>query len=335
MKKISFKHLTDADRVRIEVLLREGYKQIEIAKKIGVNRSTISREIKIRGTPTGYHATQAEINYRFKRRKCHPKRKIEETPIGTHVLEKIRLGWSPETISGRLKLEVELGLRIKDEYVNPESIYKFIYESDYGKREKLYEYLRRGKKHRSKKHGRKSQKTTIPNRVFIEMRAKEIDQRKTVGHWEGDTIHYPEKRGVNSLVERKARFVILTKLERRTSEQTVQAVIEGLRNYKAKSLTLDNGSENVLYEVISRALDLNVFFCHPYHSWEKGSNENMNGLVRKYLPRRTDLSTVTQEDLDDIAEELNNRPRKILGFHTPQEVLEAENIKSINVAFSS
>jgi len=210
MKRISFKHLTDSDRIRIEVLLKEGYKQIEIAKKMGVDRSTISREIKIRGTPTGYHATQAEINYRLKRLKCHPKRKIEETPIGTHVLEKIRLGWSPETISGRLRLEIEWGLRDKNEYVNPESIYQFVYVSDYGRREKLYEYLRRGKKHRSKKHGRKSQKTTIPNRVFIEMRPREVEERKTVGHWEGDTIHYPQRKGINSLVERKARFAILT-----------------------------------------------------------------------------------------------------------------------------
>ncbi len=137
MRRISFKHLTDADRVRIEVLLREGNKQIKIAEKLGVDRSTISREIRNRGTPTGYHATQAEINHQLKRSRCHPKIKIEETPVGTYVIEKIRLGWSPETISGRLKLEIELELKNKSEYVNPESIYKFIYESDFGKREKL------------------------------------------------------------------------------------------------------------------------------------------------------------------------------------------------------
>lgn len=335
MKNITFKHLANADRVRIEVLLREGFKPIKIAEKLGVNRSTVSREIKIRGTPTGYHAGIAQINYKIKREKCRPKRIIEEMPIGSHVISKIRAGWSPETISGRLKLEIDLGIRPENEFVNPESIYQFVYESDFGKKEKLYEYLRRGKKHRSKKHGRKAQKSIIPNRVFIDLRAKEIDKRKAVGHWEGDTIHYPQKKGINSLVERKARFAILTKLERRTAKQTTKAVIERLENHYCESLTVDNGTENIEHEKISKTLDLSVFFCHAYHSWEKGSNENLNGLVRKYLPRGTDLSQISQEDLDDIAEELNSRPRKILGFYTPKEVLENEYIKLTNVAFSS
>ncbi len=167
------------------------------------------------------------------------------------------------------------------------------------------------------------------------MRPKEVDKRKAVGHWEGDTIHYPEKKGINSLVERKARFTILTKLQRRTAEQTTAAIVNRLLEHKRDSLTLDNGMENIKHEEITKALDVPVFFCHPYHSWEKGSNENMNGLVRKYLPRGTNLDTISQEDLDDIAGELNNRPRKILGFYTPQEVLENEYIKLNNVAFSS
>lgn len=335
MKNYTFKHLTDKDRVRIEVLLKEGFRPSSIAKKLGVNRSTISREVKIRGTPTGYHAEIAQINYKIKRKKCRPKRIIEETPAGSHVIEKIRAGWSPETISGRLKLEIEFGLRKENEFINPESIYQFVYESDFGKKEKLYEYLRRGKKHRTKKHGRKSQKSIIPNRVFIDLRPKEIDERKTVGHWEGDTIHYPQKKGVNSLVERRARYAILTKLERRTAELTTKAVIQRLETHYRKSLTLDSGTENIEHEKIAQALDLSVFFCHAYHSWEKGSNENLNGLVRNYLPRRTDLSQISQEDLDDIADELNNRPRKILGFQTPKEVLELEYTKLENVAFSS
>lgn len=333
MKNYTFKHLADTDRIRIEVLLKERFKPSDIAKKLGVNRSTISREVKNRGTPSGYHAKIAQINYQIKRRKCRPKKIIEETPVGTYVIEKIRAGWSPETISGRLKLKIKIGICPKNEFVNPESIYQFVYESSFGKREKLYEYLRRGKKHRSKKHGRKAQRSNIPNRVFIDLRPKEIDERRTIGHWEGDTIHYPQKRGINSLVERKTRYAILTKLERRTAELTTKAVTQRLKNHCRESLTLDNGMENVEHEKISKALDLSVFFCHAYHSWEKGSNENLNGLVRKYLPQQTDLSQVSQKDLDDIAEELNNRPRKILGFQTPQEVLELEYTKLVNVAF--
>lgn len=335
MKNYTFKHLTDQDRVRIEVLLKEDFRPSSIAKKLGVNRSTIGREVNIRGTPSGYHAEIAQINYKIKRKKCRPKRIIEETFLGPHVISKIRAGWSPETISGRLKLEISQDLRKPNEFVNPESIYQFVYESDFGKHEKLYEYLRRGKKHRSKKHGRKAQKSIIPNRVFIDLRPSEIDARKAVGHWEGDTIHYPEKRGINSLVERKTRYAILTKLERRTAEMTTRAVIGGLENHYRESLTVDNGTENIEHEKISRALDLSVFFCHAYHSWEKGSNENLNGLVRKYLPRRTDLSQVSQNDLNDIAEELNNRPRKILDFYTPQETLKFEYTKLTNIAFRS
>lgn len=334
MKTYTFKQLNDLDRAKIEALLREGLSQADIARNLIVNPSTISREIKIRGTPSGYHAEIAQIDYKMKRKKCRPKRIIEETSLGSYVISKLRAGWSPETISGRLKLEINLGSRPKNEFVNPESIYQFVYESDFGKKEKLYEYLRRGKKRRSKKYGRKAQKSIIPNRVFIDLRPKEIDKRKTVGHWEGDTIHYPEKRGVNSLIERKTRYAILTKLERRTAELTTKAVIRRLRNHYRQSLTLDNGTENIEHEEISKILDLSVFFCHAYHSWEKGSNENLNGLVRKYLPRRTDLSQVSQEDLDNIATELNNRPRKILGFQTPKEVLELEYMKLANVAFS-
>ena len=319
MKNYTFKHLSNIDRVRIEVLLKEGFKPIDIAEKLSFNRSSICREIKIRGTPSGYHAKIAQINHEIKRKKCRPKRIVEETLVGSYAIEKIRSGWSPETISGRLKLEIELGLRKENEFVNPESIYKFVYESDFGKHEKLYEYLRRGKKHRSKKHGRKAQKSIIPNRVFIDMRPKEIDKRNAVGHWEGDTIHYPECRGINSLVERKTRYAILTKLERRTAEMTTRAVIKQLKGHCCESLTVDNGTENIEHEKISQALDLSVFFCHAYHSWEKGSNENLNGLVRKYLPRRTDLSEINQNDLNDITDELNNRPRKCLGFKTPIE----------------
>lgn len=214
--------------------------------------------------------------------------------------------------------------RSASDYVNHETIYQFVYESDFGKANKFYQYLRRGKKKRTRKYGRKSQKEIIPNRVFIDQRPKEVDLRQTVGHWESDTLHYPQKKGVNSLVERKARYVALTKMQRRTADETQRAIEEKLANHIRKTLTFDNGTENRNHEAIANNLSLSVFFCHAYHSWEKGTNENMNGIVRRYLPRRTDLDTITQQDLDEIAEELNNRPRAILGFKTPKEVLECE-----------
>ena len=275
--------------MRIEVWLKEGYPQISIAKKLNVNRSTVSREVKNRATPSGYHAQIAQISYQQRREKCHPQNKIEETKIGSFIIKKIRAGWSPETISGRLRREINQGLRLEKDYVTKETIYQFVYNSNFGQEEKLYQYLRRGKKHRTKKFGRKSQKQVISNRVFIDQRPKEVKKRQSLGHWEGDTIHYTQKQGVNSLVERKTRFALLTKLERRTAEETKRAVICQLGSHYHQSLTLDNGSENAQHETITQELNLPIFFCHPYHSWEKGSNENLNGLVRRYLPKRSSL----------------------------------------------
>ncbi len=333
MKNRTFKHLTESDRVRIEVLLKEGYQASDIADNLGVNRSTITREINNRGNPSGYIAKFAEVNYRTKRSACRPKKRIEETAIGTHVISKIRSGWSPEQISGRLALEITAGTRAKTDYLVPETIYKFIYDSDFGKEQKLYEYLRRGKKRRSKKYGRKSQKETIKNRVFIDSRPEEVSLRNTVGHWEGDSIIYPHKEALNSLVERKSRYGIVTKLARKTAELTKEAVIERLEDQLCLSLTVDNGTEQAEHQEITRQLQMPVYFCHPYHSWEKGSNENFNGLIRRYLPRGRSIVGVTQEDIDDIAWELNNRPRKILGFRTPTEVLKSEYRKLNFVAF--
>jgi len=330
MKNLLYSHLAEADRIRIEVWLQEGRNQAYIAKKLGRNRSTISREIKNRGAPKCYIGRFAQVDYEERRELCRPKKKVEETSIGPYVIKKIRVGWSPETISGRIRLEIKQGLRSATDSVCPEAIYKFIYESGFGKTNQLYQYLRRGKRRRTKKYGRKSQKEIIPNRVFIDQRPKEADLRQVVGHWESDTLHYPQKKGVNSLVERKARYVELTKMKRRTAEETQKAIEVKLAGHARKTLTFDNGTENRNHEMIADNLSLATFFCHPYHSWEKGTNENMNGLVRRYLPRRTNLDAVTQQDLNDIAEELNNRPRKILGFKTPKEVLYYEYRKLSN-----
>jgi len=321
MKKKQYKHLSEHDRIRIEVLLGEGKTQTAIARNLKRDRSTISREVRNRGMPYRYIGRFAQVNYKTKRCKCRPQRKIEETQIGTYVIGRIRAGWSPETIAGRIALEIKQGIRSASDRMVAETIYKFVYGSEFGKQEKLYQYLRYGKKRRTRKFNRKSHKEIVPNRVFIDSRTEEANMRKEIGHWEGDTIHYAYKQGVNSLVDRKARYVELTKLYRRTAKETERAVIDKLGRHVRKSLTVDNGSENVSHEAISARLTMPIFFCHAYHSWEKGTNENMNGIVRRYLPKRSNLINVSQSDLDDIADELNNRPRKILDYYTPKEML--------------
>lgn len=328
MRKGSYKHLNEHDRVRIEVYLNEGKSQYEIAGLLKVDKSTICREIKKReGVIRGYTAGYAQKDYEHEKQKGGVKSKIENHSIGSYVIDRIKQGWSPEQIAGRLKKEIKIGERPKEEYINHESIYQFIYDSDYGKEEKLCNYLRQGKKRRTRKYGRKSKHEIIQNRIFIDQRPDEINDRKTIGHWEGDAIIYKYKQAIQSIVERKLKYTILTKLMRKTADQSTNAFIAGLEEYYVKSLTVDNGSENRDHIKISKELNASVYFCHPYHSWEKGTNENTNGLVRRYLPRSTSLENITQDDLDDIAFELNNRPRKSLQYNTPEEMLKLEYAK--------
>lgn len=336
MKKYSYRHLNEHDRVRIEVYLNEGKSQYEIANLLGVNRSTINREVKKRGgIVRGYTADFAQKDYVASKRKCGIKSKVESHPIGSYVIDRIKAGWSPETITGRLKREIKEGKRLSDEYICHESIYQFIWYSEYGKREHLSQYLRYGKRRRTKYHGRRSKRSIIPNRIFIDERPKEVDTRQTVGHWEGDTIMYGKLKGINSLVERKTRYVFLTKLNGKTPEETEEAVVSRLKDQVCKTITFDNGIENKNHENMTKSLKAKIYFCHPYHSWEKGTNENTNGLVRRYLPKKTDIIIVPQRDVDDIAWELNNRPRKTLGFATPEEMLKLEYSKLSVVALNS
>jgi len=331
MKQI-YSHLGQIERAKIEALIDEGRSNADIALLIGVDRTTVWRERNKRGTPSGYHAKIAQTDYETRRTDCHPKRKIEDGPIGPYVISKLRSGWSPETICGRIEREIRHGLRHKSDAIVTETIYAFVYESDFGKKEKLYEYLRRGKKHRSHRYGRRSQRHLIPNRVGIENRPVIAMTRKTIGHWEGDSIIYPYKQAISSLIERKSRYAVLTKLNRKTAAETTRAIVGGLKNHLCQTLTFDNGSEFTDHQTVAKRLKANTYFCAPYHSWEKGSVENLNGLIRRYLPRGKSIRNLTQSDLNDITVELNDRPRKILGYQSPKEVLYCEYEKLQTVA---
>lgn len=203
--------------------------------------------------------------------------------------------------------------------VNHETLYRFIYDSPLGRQQRLYEYLRRGKKKRSRRQGRRVQVSPISNRVFIEPRPLAANQRTEPGHWETDSLLYPSQQALNVLVDRHSRFTLLTKLTARTAQETSRVLLRQLAARPLRSITADNGSEYADHEQVSQILHIPFFFCHPYHSWEKprglrpgGTVEpvladrsgNTNGLVRRYLPHRTDLHHVTQEDLDAISNEL-------------------------------
>jgi len=205
-------------------------------------------------------------------------------------------------------------------YVCAETIYGWIYTSAWAVAEKLYQYLRQGKKRRTKQTGRSAHKSKIPNRVSIHDRPKVVAKKARVGDWEGDSVIYTHKHAINTVNERLSGLVAFTKLGRRTAELTARAVIEKLRGFIAHTITFDNGTEFIRHEQITNAIGVKVYFADPYSSWQRGANENINRQLRAYLPKRSDIRDLTQEDLDDIAWELNNKPRRRLQWHTPQEV---------------
>lgn len=315
-----YKHLTEKDRLSIYRGLQSGKSLRSIAKNLGRNPGAISREVKRNTTPDIYLPDTAGRRYQERRKRCHPKSRMSDGNLRKYVLLKLEKGWTPEVIEGRLRKK--FGRTV----VNHETIYKFIYDSEIGKEWKLYEYLPRGKKKRTRRHGRKSQKCAVKNRIFIEMRQKEANKRSEIGHWETDSVLFGHRHALNASADRLSRFVVLTKLQSRDALATRDALVDRLSLLPTKSITSDSGPENALHEKISYALNAPFFFCHPYRSWEKGTIENRNGVIRRYLPKKTNFDEITQSDLDDIAFEMNNRPMKCLNFSTPYEVLLANGV---------
>ena len=320
--KKEYRQLTVEMRERLYGLRSEGNSMRECARVLGVDASTISRELQRNSTDvaggTVYLPDRAENIYRGRRKKCHPHIKMNDPSFRKEMMIFIQRGWSPETIAGRLERER------KKKVISYETLYEWIYESEIGRRDKLYEYLPRGKKHRTKKHGRRSQKQRLEGRVFIEARSSKANERSEVGHWESDSLLCKYRDAVNVLAERMSRAVRITKLAAKDARATTQAIVSRLEEEVVKSITADNGPENAEHEKITQALSSPFFFCHPYHSWEKGTVENRNGVIRRYLPRGTDLRGWSQSELDEVADDINNTPMKCLDYQTPNEVLQAQ-----------
>lgn len=316
------KHLTAAQRGNIETLLQEKYTNKEIAKKVGKHPSTISREIAKGLDGAGiYRPFVGEVAYETNRKRCKQIPKLDHPAnhrLRSAVVACLQRGWDPGQTAGRLRKDPEW----KDlpAFVCAETIYDWIYTSTYAIAEKLYQYLRYGKKKRTKHTGRSSHRSKIPNRVSIHDRPQIVADRSRVGDWEGDSVIYTYKHAINTLNERLSSLVAFTKLQRKTAELTALAVIAKLKHYVAHTITFDNGSENTKHELMTAALGISVYFADPYSSWQRGANENSNRQLRAYLPKRSDIRDLTQKELDNIAWELNNKPRKRLLWHTPQEV---------------
>lgn len=291
-----------------------------------MNVSTVSRELGGKSADVAggrvYLPDHAMLITKGRRAKCHPHIKMNDPKFRKMIVIEIQKGRSPEIIAGRLKRE--RGRTV----ISHETLYDFIYDSLIGKRDKLYEYLPRGKKRRSKRKGRVSHKYRLEGRVFIEARSKEANERSEIGHWETDSVLCKYRDSVNVLAERMSRKVIITKLAAKDAAATTDAIATRLRNETVTSITADNGPENAEHRKISKQLSADFFFCHPYHSWEKGTVENRNGVIRRYLPRTTDLSKWSQDELDEVADDINNTPMKCLDFQTPNEVYSSCCIQS-------
>jgi transposase, IS30 family len=317
---MSHKHLNYLTRCQILALWKTGFNRNQIAKEVGVHKSTISREFKrnlaFLHTRPGcwvYKPDYAQF-YADERRKAkrHYYKFTEE--IADFVREKLLHDWSPEQVSG-------YGKRWKLFSISHERIYQYIIEDKRNGGE-LYKHLRH-KNIRYRKRFGSSKRASIKNRRMIDERPKIVDEKNRIGDWEIDTIiGKHQKQAILSIVERVSKFTILRKLEYRTGEITRAATTKALARYENQvfTITSDNGSEFARHEEISQELNADFFFAHPYSSWERGLNENTNGLVRQYIKKGAELTDVTDEYLDIIASKLNDRPRKTLGFKTPREV---------------
>jgi IS30 family transposase len=307
----TYTQLTQEQRYQICALKKMGHNQTEIAECIGVDKSTISRELKRNRGQRGYRPKQAHNLALSRRRKGGGRIPAETWAV---IAAKIRLDWSPEQISGWL-------LKWHQIQVSHEWIYQYIL-CDQQAGGDLYQHLRCQQKRR-KRYGSYDRRGQLPNRRSIEERPERVDQRQRIGDWEVDTmIGKGHQQALVTLTERKSRLALLRKVDRRTAELVGEAVIELLQPLADRVLTLtsDNGKEFAEHEHIAQDLGIDFFFAHPYAAWERGANENMNGLVRQYIPKDRELASVTIDELDQITHRLNHRPRKCLDFKSPFEV---------------
>jgi transposase, IS30 family len=314
-----------ADRLEIKILLDKGYSLRAIARSMCRSPNTISYEVEVNGGILGYNPHNANIY--AKTRKKDTRRewsKIERnSELRTYIIDGLRKHWNPDEISGRMKKEK------KPWYASKTAIYEWLW-SVHGQQYCTHLYSQR---YRKKKRVKKTERVMIPKRVSIHRRYLGADNRTRFGHWEDDTIVSRKgcSGGLSTGCERKARLVTATKVKSMSTFEHMEAVRIQTEKYKTISITFDNGIENKDH----LSLCVPTFFCEPYSSWQKGSVENANKMIRRYFPRGTDFREVSQDAVDRVISIINNKPRKILGYKTALEVASAcgmiKNIKSESV----
>lgn len=320
----TFRHLNEEDRDTLAIGFNAGHTLISIAHFLGCSVSTLSREIRRNITPTGYrpHAADRAAKRRFS--ESHQRPRINHPGLKKHIETKMRIGWSPETIAGRLKHERNRSTDpvTKLPVVSHETIYQWVYSDA---RHLIPSLVR---SHRRRRHRPRIPwvKVSIPHRISIDQRPPEANTRQQPGHWEGDLLLSAGSSALQVIVERKTRHTRLRKIPNKTAQSAYQALhgmLSPIPPILRRTITYDNGLENTLHCDLNAALGMRSFFCAPYHSWEKGTVENTNGFVRRYLPKRVNFDMLQDEHIEQIEDRLNNRPRKCLDFQTSAEAYNA------------
>jgi len=303
-----YTHFSRTERFELSILRQKGYSLRIIAKAMNRSPSSVGRELK-KNVVLGEYQPKKAHHKAYVRRKYskYQGMKILQCPVlEEYIANKIQLSWSPEAIAGRWRMETGLSL-------HHTTIYKYFY-SAYGQRFCAYlRYQRYGRKRRIKI---KTKKQLIPHRIFIDKRPAIVETRRRYGDFEGDTMGVPKytRETLVAIVERKSRYILVQRITRLKYAITAFQIL--LQPLRVKTLTLDNGVENIHYE----RLGISTYFCHMYSSWEKGAIENVFKLIREYIPKKASLTNYTDEYITAIVAVINNRPRKILGYKTPYEI---------------
>ena len=307
--------------------MKEGLSQRSIASNIGVHHATISRELRRNVLDNGeYHASSAAISARLRYQHKSKNRKVTKTHVA-YIRRYLQEGWSPEQIAGRMELDGLTSL-------SHETIYRYVY-ADQKKGGKLYLSLRHKHWKYHRRSGEYQRRGQLRNRVSIDERPAIVEEKSRVGDWEVDTIigryHH---QGIVTLVDRHSKFTLMKKVPSKHAEPVKQAILDLMKPIKAYMLTItsDNGKEFAYHQEISRVLKSDFYFAHPYQSWQRGLNEHTNGLIREYFPKKMEFQEITNRQIVDVQNRLNNRPRKILGYKTPAEVFFATIAKSYSAA---
>lgn len=312
---MKYRQITSGERYAIAALRKRGLSARAIAGELGRAHTTISRELRRNLSSQGYY-TPFKANQQTRGRRTRSRRNARITHETWVVVERyLRLDWSPEQVAGFLRVEGILS-------ISHESIYVHVWR-DKTRGGDLWRHLRQATKKRRKRYGAYDSRGRVAGKRHISERPPEVETRAEVGHWEIDTVMGNEhgRNSVLTIVERATGYTVMGKLARHCAADAVARCIELIARHsgRMRTITADNGTEFHSYAQIEAATDVEFYFATPHHSWERGTNENTNGLIRQYLPKRTSQAHVTQDDCDAIAAKLNSRPRKRLGYKTPEE----------------